>query len=145
MTVLVAGSVLGLMEGLGFTVLEPLVKGDLDPSTVTELREVLQFIEDNKDNVIVHDDHNGGNETRKLSAVVILASGKICESFTATPHCLNALYIDHEDNTLHLSTASTAGNIYASPAVPYMQAVEVYNSGMINWIKSKRIIAYKTF
>jgi hypothetical protein len=110
-----------------------------------ELKKVLAFLAE-REEIIVHDDHNSGTDTRKLSAIVVLATGHICESFTTSRHCLNPVYIDDANNNLHLSTLSCAGNIYTTDDPKYYRnAIAEYNKGMLGWMPSKRIIAYKIF
>lgn len=62
-------------------------------------------------NLIIADDHNGGNDVAKIDAVVLLADGEIGGLCTGVPQCLNNVYLDKQGKP-HLSTRSINGPLY---------------------------------
>lgn len=104
-------------------------RGKNEKSKVKELLERLEETD------MYVDDHNGGKREEKLQGWAILRNGYVCPILKDTYFCLNPLYIDEEDNKVHLSTMSVAGTIISKDS-SMKDAIEKYNDDLLRTEKA---------
>jgi hypothetical protein len=85
--------------------------------------KVLDAINNGQINFI--DNHDG--KEKRLDGYVVLKRGNVCPIYVGSSFCLNYLYLDDEDNKIHLSQMSVAGNVYAR-GKGIFAAIDEYNS-----------------